>query len=518
MKRPAGENDVLSDIVDRAVQHPGDLAIQDAERELSYAQLADEVERLAGDLHVQGVKEGDRVALLMANSADFVVAALATLWVGAIFVPLAPTDPPARVADIVEDCAPALILTSKRQDVSMDASIGVRARSIEELSALGDGHHAPRANADAAYMIYTSGTTGTPKGVLVSNAAFARALRPIIDSAEIDRSTRTLCVSPFHFDGSYGNLFATLVVGGSLFIRSRDSLLFPRVFFNTVASERVTFSSFTPSYLRVLLSSSQFSDLYHSTLRTIALGGEAITMADLRELWRQAPSLRVINRYGPTETTIAVTNHELTPDILEAGVVPIGRPNPGVVFVMIGSDGSIIEDSGVPGELFIGGAQLMEGYWGNAELTDSVMRDDVIAGERFYRSGDLVYRATDGTYVYMDRLDRVLKRSGVRISLVELNAVLSQLPEVIAAACVTFDDEGTLGIAAFVTAPPGVTPTDVRRAAASRIPLTMLPDRFEIVSALPLNRSNQLDEVALRASVGLAPYRPQPECGGTAAP
>ena len=104
-----------------------------------------------------------------------------------------------------------------------------------------------------AYMIYTSGTTGTPKGVQINNAAFAAAVRSTVSALGLSRATRTLCVSPFHFDGSYATLFPTLASGGTVVIRPREALLFPRTFFNTVANEEINYSGFTPSYLRLLL-------------------------------------------------------------------------------------------------------------------------------------------------------------------------------------------------------------------------------------------------------------------------
>jgi acyl-coenzyme A synthetase/AMP-(fatty) acid ligase len=357
-------------------------------------------------------------------------------------------------------------------------------------------------------MIYTSGTTGSPKGVQIGNAAFAAAVRSIADALGITRTTRTLCVSPFHFDGSYANLFPTLVVGGTVIIRPREALLFPRTFFNTVEQEKITYSGFTPSYLRVLLASPQVSNLSNSTLEMIALGGEAISVTDLRAFWARLPSIRVFNRYGPTETTIAVTNVELTPDMIEGGTVTIGRPHPGVSFVLVDDHERVIEAAYQTGELYIGGDQLMDGYWANPQLTSHVMRSDLVPEVKLYRSGDLVYHDEDGNYVYVDRTDRVIKRSGVRISLVELSASMNKIDDVVAAACLTFDRDGELGIVAFVISEVELSAIEARRAASQLIPETMLPDRIEFVTSMPLNTSNQLDEPRLLAAAGLRPFRP----------
>jgi acyl-coenzyme A synthetase/AMP-(fatty) acid ligase len=150
----------------------------------------------------------------------------------------------------------------------------------------------------------------------------------------------------------------------------------------------------------------------------------------------------------------------------------------------------------------------MDGYWADPDLTDGVLRDDVVLSETLYRTGDLVYRDERGNYVCVDRADRVIKRSGVRISLVELSALMNKLDDVTAAVCLTFDLEGELGIVAFIASAAERSVLDLRRAASQLIPQNMLPDRFEFVASMPLNRSNQLDEHRLLSEAALRPFRP----------
>jgi acyl-coenzyme A synthetase/AMP-(fatty) acid ligase len=217
----------------------------------------------------------------------------------------------------------------------------------------------------------------------------------------------------------------------------------------------------------------------------------------------------VFNRYGPTETTIAVTNFEITPESLNDGEIAIGHPHPGVTFALIDDEGKPVDRPNEIGELYVGGVQLMDGYWANPDLTESAIKTDVVLNERMYRTGDLVYRDERNNYVYVDRVDRVIKRNGVRTSLVELSTSLNSLKDIDAAACVLFDRDGELGIVAFVTSPSNLSAIDIRRAASQLIPDTMLPDRIEVVSSLPLNKSNQLDETQLLASSGLQPFQPR---------
>jgi D-alanine--poly(phosphoribitol) ligase subunit 1 len=508
-----GKPDVLHGFIEHSSADPDFPAVKDLDQDLNYAELRHEVARLATGMAERGVTEGDRVALLLPNSVDFVVAALASLWIGAIFVPLAVTDPEARVAKIVADCAPTMVVvTGPGADAAADhpsPSFGaVPVVPISELLTEGTDlvlvDPVPQSDR-VAYAIYTSGTTGTPKGVLIGSPAFGAAVHATSQALGLDETTRTLCVSPFYFDGSFGTLFPTLFSGGAVVIRPREALLFPRTFFNAVAKEGITYTGFSPSYLRLLLASPQMAKLGESSLDVIALGGEASSVADIRSLWSVASNIRVFNRYGPTETTIAVTHMHLVPELVADGTVPMGYPHPGVTFHLVDDHGAVIDQPDRVGELYIGGSQLMTGYWGAPALTEEVLRTDIVPGELVYRTGDLVYRDQDGRYVYADRADRVIKRSGVRISLVELSEAMRSLDDVSAAACVIFDDDGELGIVAFVVVDRQFSALELQQAARLRLPETMLPNRIEMVEALPLTNSSKLDERRLLAEAGLRP-------------
>jgi D-alanine--poly(phosphoribitol) ligase subunit 1 len=503
--------DVLHQVIEQARRGPDLPAVKDLETELTYAELCEAAARLSAGLATHGVGEGDRVALLLPNSVDFVVAALASLWIGAIFVPLSVADPEARLASIVADCTPALVIrpADAATDAPLPSANSLGGSPLLPISALRDEGpdlpHPVPVSPRVAYAIYTSGTTGAPKGVLIGGAAFGAAVEATSRALDLDRATRTLCVSPFHFDGSFGTLFPTLYSGGAVVIRPREALLFPRTFFNAVVNERITYTGFSPSYLRLLLASPQTAKLADSALDVIALGGEASSIADIRALWSSVPQVRVFNRYGPTETTIAVTHVLLTPEMTADGTVPMGYPHPGVSFYLVDTAGAVVDGPDLVGELYIGGDQLMAGYWGAPALTAEVLRSDVVPGELVYRTGDLVYRDQHGSYVYVDRADRVIKRSGVRISLIELSEAMRSLAGVSASACVTFDDEGELGIVAFVVPEAEVAVSELRQAARERLPETMLPNRIELVRELPMTKSSKLDERLLLSEAGLHP-------------
>jgi D-alanine--poly(phosphoribitol) ligase subunit 1 len=498
------DHGVLGAVLDHAGRAPDRPAVKDLDRALTRGELRAAAGRVAGGLLQKGVSPGDRVALLIGNSVDFVVAALGCLWAGVTFVPLAITDPDVRRAQIVADCRPAQVITAgSDQTAPSGLPAGTAWTALSALS-IADGPTPPPVTGPISYIIYTSGTTGIPKGVQIPPEAFLTAVEACADAVGLTADDRALAVSPVHFDGSFSAIFPPLVRGVPLVIPDREALLFPRRFFSIVASEGITATSFSPSYLRLLRASGRLARLADTPLRVMALGGEAPSTADIRAVWAASPGLRVVNRYGPTETTIAVAHLELTPELLDAGLVPIGHPHPGSSFHLV-EHGRLVDRPGVVGELYIGGLQLMAGYLNDPALSAAVLRTDVVEGTTLYRTGDLVFRDDRGNYVYVGRSDRVIKRHGVRMSLVEVTEALGGIDEVASAACTTFDLEGDLGVVAFVVPDGELTPLAVRQAASKRLPETMLPDQFVLVADLPLTSSSKVDERRLLKEAGLSP-------------
>jgi len=507
----ASEPDVLGLIRRHAETTPDHPAANDLNRSLTYAQLDAELRAVAGFLAAHGVEEGDRVALFLSNSVDFLVAALACSWLGATFVPLALGDPGSRLSLILESCEPAAVVVSGVRSGGEAASAtrlpaGTYPQLTMVAARLGDADPpAARPSGDRpAYCIYTSGTTGTPKGVVTGQRAFAAAVNVVVEHMGLHPGSRALCVSPVHFVGSYAAVFPVLAAGGLLVIPPRESLALPRMFFRILASEEITHTGFSPTYLRLLLTSPEVGQLAASSLATLMFGGEALTMADLRSLWEAAPRLRVFNRYGQTETTGVVAIWPLDREKLQdATSVPIGLPVPGVNFSLVGDDGRLVVAAGEIGELYVGGRQLMKGYWRDPGLTDAVLRTDVVLGKTLFRTGDLCYRDEEGVYFFAGRADRMVKRSGIRISLLEVTEALADLPSVSAAVCVPYEGHGQLGIAAFVTTTRASSDRELRHALEALLPATMLPDRVEIVDRLPMTSGGKVDERVLLKAAGL---------------
>jgi len=494
---------LLATVLDHARRRPDHPALADDRCALTYADLADEVAATAAALAREGVGPGATMVVALPNCAHFVVSALAGLWLGAAFVPVSADDPAARRAGIVADSGAAHVVSATGDDTTALAVQPLAGgRPAGRARPLRSGGTPPPPVTDPgldAYLLYTSGTTGTPKGVRVGERALRVAVVCSARAMGLGPATRSLCVSPFHFDGSFGTAFSTLVAGGSLVIPPREELLYLRRFFRALHDDGITHTGFSPSFLHLVLSSPASAGLATSHLRTLGLGGEECVPADLRRLWEIRPSLRVFNRYGPTETTVEVTTSEITPGDLETGRIPVGRPHPGTTFVLHDEGSGIVEGPGVPGQLYIGGEQLMRGYWGDPDLTREVLRTDVVPGTVLYRTGDRMVRDAEGRYVYLGRVDDVVKRKGVRISLRELARALEGVEGVGRAVCQTVPHGAGVRIVAYAEGADPTTPAGVLKALRTRLPPTMLPDEVRVVEALPLSSTGK---------VGRAPSAP----------
>ena len=228
---------------------------------------------LAAGLTARGVGPGDRVALDLPNSVDFLVAALACMWVGAMFIPLAVSDPRARVAAIIADCDPRLVLTTRRPRADphpLSATIAaVRDRRRRAAGARRSGRPGGVRDLHVGHHRAPEGRRHRTGRVRRRGRPHGRA------TSEWTTTTRALCVSPFHFDGSFGTLFPAVVAGGALVIPPRDSLLFARFFFRDLTREQITHTGFSSTYLRLLLASPHLDAFTATPPLTVALGGEA---------------------------------------------------------------------------------------------------------------------------------------------------------------------------------------------------------------------------------------------------
>lgn len=489
-----------AEIAAQAHRTPTAPAVIDGDRILSYADVNTRAGRLARHLIALGVRTGSVVGVALPRSADLVVALLAVLRTGAAYLPLDPDYPERRLAFMIDDAGPVCVLTDHgtAQRLPAGTRTVVVPDSLDRPGAVDGGPDAPLPAAHPAYVIYTSGSTGAPKGVVVSHRAIDNRLRWMQEAYPLGPDDRVLQKTSISFDVSVWELFWPLRVGATLVMAAPGEQRDPARLARTIRQRQVTVAHFVPAMLRLFLSEPAAAGC--TELRRLICSGEALARETAAEVHRLLPGTALENLYGPTEAAVDVTAHSCRPG--ETGPVPIGRP-------VFNTRVHVLDErlrqcpAGVPGELYLAGAQLADGYLGRAALTSSRFVADPYdgAGARMYRTGDLVRRHRDGVLEFLGRTDGQVKLRGQRIELGEIEHVLLAAGRV-GAACVVVRDgtDGEPVLAAYVAAvPDGTGPADLRDLLARHLPETMVPATVTVLPSLPLTDNGKIDRSALPA-------------------
>ncbi|MFI0482828.1 amino acid adenylation domain-containing protein [Actinomadura sp. 9N215] len=467
----------------RATAEPDLTALVCGDVELSFGELAGRVNRLARWLIAAGAGPGDPVAVLLPRSADSVVAMLAVLAAGAMYVPVDASYPAERVEYILADAAPTLVITTDGLAALEDTPAGTakRRRAI--------------APSDPAYMIYTSGSTGRPKGVVATHqglanlAAFSRA--EVIGPAarRAGRRLRATLVAALSFDASWDAVL-WLVEGHELHLLDDDVRRNAHALVDYVRQNRIDVVDVTPSHAEQLAENGLLDGRHRPSV--LILGGEAVG-AGLWERVARAEGVTGWNFYGPTECTVdsVVTR-------IKGDRPVLGRPVPGTRAYVL-DEWLRPVPIGVPGELYVAGPQVARGYRRRPELTAERFVADPsgtpgTSGERMYRTGDRARWTRDGVLEFLGRADDQVKLRGFRIEPGEIAAVLTESPLVTQAAVIVRDD----ALVAYLVPTDGPADEDeLRGHAASRLPAHMIPSAFVTLDALPLTPNDKLDRAAL---------------------
>ncbi|WP_329542010.1 non-ribosomal peptide synthase/polyketide synthase [Streptomyces sp. NBC_01358] len=484
---------------------------------LSYAQLDERSARLADRLRSAGLGPEQAVAVSLPRSAEIVVAMLAVLKSGAAYLPVDPDYPADRIAYVLDDAAPGLLITTS----ALNDRLG--SPDVPRLLMDADAPDGPSVaytglgSADTpgtspeprhpAYIIYTSGSTGRPKGVVVSHAGLPGLAASQIDAFAVEPDSRVLQFASPSFDAAVSEICMALLAGACLVMAPQERLMPGAPLAALLAEQRVTHVTLPPSALPSL------SDDAMDSVRTLAVAGESCP-ADLVDRWSRGR--RMLNAYGPTEATVCATMSE---PLAGNTAPPIGRP--------IANTRTYVLDSalrpaprGVEGELYIAGPGLARGYFGRPGLTSERFVADPYGapGDRMYRTGDLARWTDHGELVYLGRADDQVKVRGFRIELGEVQAELDHAPGVAQSAVIVREDRpGDRRLVAYVVprAQTAVDPKALRTRLAQHLPAYMVPSVFMEVGVLPLTANGKLDRKALPApelsgsTTGRRPRSPQ---------
>lgn len=479
------------------------VAVVDGAHTVTYEELDRAANRMGHFLRGLGAGPDSVVGVSLERGADLVVALLGVWKAGAAYLPLDPGQPPARLTGLVRASGAQVVLAGPALEGAV-RDAGARRVGPEEVPA-GLPDTAPASGADpdgAAYTVFTSGSTGAPKCVVITHAGIANRVGWTVRKHALGPADRILQKTSIGFDAAGWEIFAPLVIGGSVVLAPHGAERDPAALLRAVADYRVTVLQVVPSVLRILVEEGDWTGC--ESLRLLFSAGEALhgeLVARLRE--KAGPALEVWNTYGPTECSIDITAQAVDP-AQTSGAIPIGRPLPGMRVLVLDPNGDPVP-VGTPGELYAGGTGVARGYLGRPDLTAERFVPDPYAsepGSRLYRTGDLVRWRTDRTLDYLGRLDHQVKVNGVRIEPGEIEAALAAHPGVTGAVVLPYEAEGgSKRLAAHLTAggPQAAGPSaDALRAfLRERLPESHIPSFFHTVEAFPLTANGKVNRAML---------------------
>ncbi|MFJ6394077.1 amino acid adenylation domain-containing protein [Streptomyces sp. NPDC091972] len=496
---------------DQAARTATATALVAAGREVTYAELAADSERLARHLAAHGVGADTRVAVLAPRSVELVTALLGIALAGGAYVPVDPHHPADRIAFVLADAAPQSVLCTARTRPLIPDGFPGPVVILDETPPSED-HDGPvpvPTDADhTAYVIYTSGSTGTPKGAAVTWGGLRNLVADRIERYAIGADTRLVQLVSPSFDVCMADIWPTLCAGGRLVLAPPDGHTTGDELGDLLADHRITHAVMPAVQLAHL------PDRELPALRVLVSGGDALP-ADTRRRWAARCDLH--NEYGVTEASVVST---VTAPLDETGPLTIGGP-------ITGAEAYVLDDflravpRGVVGELYVTGTGLARGYLGRPGLTaHRFVADPRGTGGRMYRTGDLVRRTQDGELVFLGRADEQVKLRGHRIEPGEVEAALADHPDVEQAVAAVRDAR----LIGYVVPADGRAPeaAAVRAHASRTLPDYMVPATVVVLDELPLTPTGKLDRDALPApdfsaeAVGRAPRTPVEEVFCTA--
>lgn len=486
-------------------QRPEATALLFGYEQLSYAELNVRANRLAHRLIGLGVKPEAKVGIAVERSVEMVVGLLAILKAGGAYVPLDPEYPAERLAYMIEDSGIGLLLTQSHVSRRLPGLDALDALELGTLELEGEPEHDPQVAVhgdNLAYVIYTSGSTGMPKGAAIRHRSLASCMSWMQQTYGLTPTDTVLHKAPFGFDVSAWEIFWPLTAGVRLVVANPGDHRDPERITELIRRHQITTLNFVPAMLQAFLAHEGIEE--QTRLRYVICGGEAMPVATQGEALRRLAGVSLQNLYGPTETTIHVTQWRCRDD--RASLVPIGRPISETSAYVLDESLNLVAQ-GVAGELYIGGELLGRGYLNRAGLSAERFVADPFddRGGRLYRTGDLVRWNVDGQIEYLGRLDHQVKIRGLRIELGEIEAHLLAQPEVREAVAVAKEGPGGVRLVGYISAVVGhvIDPALLRERLGKQLPDYMVPSMIVVLEALPLNANGKVDRKAL----------PEPEFG-----
>ncbi len=499
----------------QAAKQPEAIAVNAPEGSLTYDQLNRQANKIAHYLRKCGVQPNSPVGIFMERSALMTAGILGILKAGGAYLPLDAGSPQTRLRQMIENADTKVILTNAEK-ISLlpttDAKVICLDTDWETIAAENDDNPSNlNQPTDLAYVIYTSGSTGEPKGTLIPHRAVNRLVFNT-NYIQIDSTDCIAHVSNVAFDAATFELWGALLHGARLVIFNKDLLLSPEEFSLELKKWKVSAMFLTSSLFNLL---SRVKPDAFQTLKTLIVGGEALDPTAVRYVLENNPPARLVNGYGPTETTTFAVCREIKNVAPDAQTIPIGRPISNTAIYILDSNQNPVP-IGVRGEIYIGGDGLAQGYLNHPELTaekfislslnklgvsvaDSM--NDETQNVRLYRTGDIGRYLPDGAIEFIGRTDNQIKLRGFRIELGEIEAAVNSHPAIKEGIVAVKKTGGEKKIVAYYVLAEGaaLTSGDARDFLKERLPDYMIPSVFFEVTEFVLNQNGKIDRRKLPA-------------------
>ncbi|MCP3144587.1 amino acid adenylation domain-containing protein [Pyxidicoccus sp. QH1ED-7-1] len=484
----------------QATLRPEATALEFGEQRLTYSQLDTRANQLAHLLRSHGVGPDALVAVCLERSVELIVSLLAILKAGGAYLPLDASYPARRLAFMLEDAPPRLLITSRELRPRLPVTEDVPCLFVHELPLQVLPRTRPMSGATSrhlAYVDFTSGSTGRPKGVAVEHRGVMRLLHGA-RYAHLGPEETFLLIAPVSFDASTLELWGPLLFGGRLVIFPPQSPSDVELLSSVLQRHGVTTLHLTSGLF------SQVVDLKPDSLRGVRqllTGGDVVSAPHVRKVV-EGMFIPVTACYGPTESTLFTSTYRMTEAAQVGASIPIGTPIANTQVYVLDGHGQPVPP-GIPGELYIGGDGLARGYLSRPDLTAERFIPNPFSatpGERLYRTGDTARWRRDGVLEFLGRADAQVKIRGYRIELAEVEAALLMHPEVREAVVLAREDvPGTKRLAGYVVAPASLDTTALRTFLQERLPEYMVPSALVRLDALPLTANAKVDRKALPA-------------------
>ncbi|MEC1536488.1 non-ribosomal peptide synthase/polyketide synthase [Bacillus sonorensis] len=481
---------------EQAKRTPEQIAVVFEEEKLTYRELNERSNQLAGLLRELGVTPNKIVGVMAERSAEMIIGIMAVLKSGGAYLPIDPEYPEDRIKYMLEDSGIDILLKKTGRQINVDLTcIDMGKQGLTEGRCTDNLPHFGNSS-DMAYVIYTSGSTGKPKGVMVNHQSIVNTLCWRKQSYRYTPADATLQVPSFAFDSSVEDIFTTLLSGAKL-VLIKDLKVNASDIISTIRAHQVTNLLAVPSFYQTLLNT---IDHPLENLRFVTIAGESCNDHLLQQHFEKLPDVQLFNEYGPTENSVCSTWRELRPGDQK---VLIGRPiSNHKVYILDGEQRLV--PIGTPGELCLSGEGLARGYINNPRLTaDKFVSNPFVPGENMYRTGDLARFLPDGNIEYLGRIDHQVKIRGYRIELGEIENQLLKHEQIQAAAVIAREDQdGGKYLCAYIASEKAVATADIRKGLLKELPDYMVPPYFVTLDRLPLTANGKIDRKALPEPAG----------------